>query len=198
MFSSVLICSHAQSNWGSGRIFAETKLVPAQGVCILAPRSSNCGVPKIREKSRPPLESKVVVHRDLDICPSRNLICSRSPPFFLHSFAQVRRRSWAPKCSIPICLDDCSTTDQTAQSLKLSRLTFPLFEMDRSSRPSSIPAAVLQALMPCLTQMGMATVRMRRPLPSRSARTQRPSQSGIQVHDAFPKSGIYLQLFIVL
>jgi hypothetical protein len=25
--------------------------------------------------------------------PSRNLICSRSPPFFLHSFAQVRRRS---------------------------------------------------------------------------------------------------------
>ena len=34
---------------------------------MLAPRSSNCGVPKIREKSRSPLESKVVVHRDLDI-----------------------------------------------------------------------------------------------------------------------------------
>ena len=55
------------SNWGSGRIFAETKLVPVQGVCIVAPRSSNCGVPKIREKSRSPLQSQVVVHRDLDI-----------------------------------------------------------------------------------------------------------------------------------
>jgi hypothetical protein len=37
------------------------------------------------------------------------------------------------------------------------------------------PAAVIQALIPCLTQMGMATVRMRRPLPSKSPRTQRPS-----------------------
>jgi len=67
VFSSVLICCHAQSNWGSGRIFAETKLVPVQGVCIVAPARENCGVPKIREKSRFPLESKVVVHRDLDI-----------------------------------------------------------------------------------------------------------------------------------
>ena len=38
-----------------------------QGVCIVAPARQNCGVPKIREKSRSPLESKVVVHRDLDI-----------------------------------------------------------------------------------------------------------------------------------
>src|SRR5258706_11117862 len=73
VFSSVLICCHAQSNWGSGRIFAETKLVPVQGVCILAPRSSNCGVPKIREKSRSPLESKVVVHRDLDVLLGRQI-----------------------------------------------------------------------------------------------------------------------------
>jgi len=71
--------------------------------------------------------------------------------------------------------DDCSTIDQTAQSLSVSRLIFPLLEIDRNSRPSSIPAAVIQALIPCLTQIGMATVRMRRPLPSRSARTQRPS-----------------------
>ena len=34
--------------------------------------------------------------------PRRNLIGSRSPPFFRHSFAQVLRRSCAPKCSIPI------------------------------------------------------------------------------------------------
>src|SRR5258706_16419549 len=83
----------------------------------------------------------------MDECPSRNLICSRSPPFFLHSFAQVRRRSWALKCSIPICFDDCSTTDQTAQSLRVSRFIFPLFETDRSSRPSSMPAAAVQASM---------------------------------------------------
>ncbi len=67
----------------------------------------------------------------------------------------------------------CSTTYQLAQSLRLSRLSLPLFETERSSGISSIPAAVSQALMPCLTQMGMATVRMRRPLPSRSASSWR-------------------------
>ncbi len=82
------------------------------------------------------------------------MICSRSPPLFLQSLAQVRRRSWAPNCSIPICLADCSTTDQTAQSLRLSPIIFPPFEIDRSSRPSSMPAAVIQALIPCLTQIG--------------------------------------------
>ena len=60
--------------------------------------------------------------------PSRNLICSGSPPLFRQSFAQVRRRSWAPKRSIPIFFDDCSTTDQTAHSLRVSRLTFPLLD----------------------------------------------------------------------
>jgi hypothetical protein len=55
------------------------------------------------------------------------------PAKFGASAAQV----WAPKCSMPICLDDCSTTDQIAQSLSVSRLIFPLFDTDRSSRPSS-------------------------------------------------------------
>jgi hypothetical protein len=49
---------------------------------------------------------------------------------------------------MPICFDDCSTTDQTAQSLRVSRLTLPLFETERSSRPSSMTAAVIQASMP--------------------------------------------------
>jgi hypothetical protein len=35
------------------------------------------------------------------------------PAVLRHSLAQVRRRSWAPKCSIPICFDECSTIDQT-------------------------------------------------------------------------------------
>jgi len=136
-------------------------------------------------------ESKlqIIIHRYLDVLlrpqiplsgldgrmPKQEFDLFQIPAVLRHSLAQVRRRSWAPKCSMPICLDDCSTIDQTAQSLSVARLILPLFEIKRSSRPSSIPAAIIQALMPCLTQIGMATVRMRRPLPSRSARTQRPS-----------------------
>src|SRR5277367_4331635 len=114
----------------------------------------------------------------IDECPSKNLICSRSPPAFRQSLAQVRRRSWAPNRSTPISFADCSTTDQTAQSLKVSPI-FPPFEIERSSRPSSIPAALIQELIPCLTQTGTATVRTRLPFPSRSASTQRPSRSWI-------------------
>jgi hypothetical protein len=40
----------------------------------------------------------------------------------------------------------------------VSRLTFPLFETERGTRPSSIPATVVERSMPCFTQMGMATV----------------------------------------
>ena len=70
----------------------------------------------------------------------------------------------------------CSTTDQTAQPLMLA-LTLPPLVTARSSLPSSTPAAVIQVLIPCLTQAGIATVRTRRPLPSRSASTHRPSRN---------------------
>jgi hypothetical protein len=119
---------------------------------------------------RSQLQPQVIVHCDLYILlrpeiafcslnrrvPQEELDLLEIPPFLRHSLAQVRRRSWAPKCSIPICCDYCSTTDQTAQSLNVSRLIFPLFEMERSSRPLSMPDAVIQASMPCLTQMGVA------------------------------------------
>jgi hypothetical protein len=78
----------------------------------------------------------------IDECPSRNLICSKSPPFLRQSFAQVRRRPCAPKWSIPICFYDCSATDQIAQSPSSSRRIFPDLETGRSRRPSSILAAV--------------------------------------------------------
>ena len=113
----------------------------------------------------------------IEECPSRNLICSRSPPLFLHSFAQVRLRSCAPKHSIPSCFADCSTTDQPAPSLN----SFRLFRPSRSSAAATPlqfrPAC--QALMPCLTQTRTGTLRMRLPFPSRSARTHRPSRSGM-------------------
>jgi hypothetical protein len=53
--------------------------------------------------------------------------------------AQVLRRSCAPKRSMPISLADCSTTDHTAQSLKLSPTTLPFFKTGRRSFPSSRP-----------------------------------------------------------
>jgi hypothetical protein len=49
--------------------------------------------------------------------------------------------------TIRFCIDDWSTTDQTTQSFSVSRLIFPDFETERSSRPSSMPAAVIQALI---------------------------------------------------
>jgi hypothetical protein len=61
---------------------------------------------------------------------------------------------------MPICL---MTVQLPPNPLSVSQLTFPLFETDCRSRPSSVPAAVIQALIPALTQIGMATVRMRRP-----------------------------------
>ena len=74
----------------------------------------------------------------------------------------MRWRSWAPKCSIPISFDDCSTTDQTAQSPSSSPTILPDFESGRSSLPFSIFAAAIQASIPCFTQIGTATVRMMR------------------------------------
>jgi hypothetical protein len=60
------------------------------------------------------------------------------------------------------------------RSLRVSRLIFPLFETDRSRRPSLISAAAIQRSILFFTQTGMATVRICRPFPSRSTRTHRP------------------------
>ena len=135
---------------------------------------------------------EIVIHRDGNLLlgaqialrrldrrmPQQKLDLFEVAAAFRQSLAQVRRRSWAPKRSIPISFADRSTTDQTAQSLKVSPI-FPPFEIDRSSRPSSIPAALIQELIPCLTQTGTATVRTRLPFPSRSDSTQRPSRNWI-------------------
>jgi hypothetical protein len=51
------------------------------------------------------------------------------------------------------------------ESRSPSTITFPLFEIERSAGLCRFRAAVIQASIPGLTQMGMATVRMRRPLP---------------------------------
>ena len=60
-----------------------------------------------------------------------------------------------------------------------SPISFPLFEIGRNRRPSSILAAIIQASIPCLTQRGIATVRTRPPFPQRSGKTHRPSRISI-------------------
>jgi hypothetical protein len=57
--------------------------------------------------------------------------------------ALQREISFLEVTSIRMSLDDCSTTDQTARSLSVSRLTFPDFETERSSRPSMLMLARL-------------------------------------------------------
>ena len=71
---------------------------------------------------------------------------------------------------------------------RLSPTFLPPFEIDRSNRPSSIPAAVIQALIPCLTQTGMATVRTR--LPSLRGR---PAPSGPRATGALQETEIYVR-----
>jgi hypothetical protein len=48
------------------------------------------------------------------------------------------------------CFDDCSTTDQIAQSPSSSPTILPDFESGRSSLPLSTLAAVIQVSMACL------------------------------------------------
>jgi len=98
---------------------------------------------------------------------------------FLRSPHTSRFGPGTTKCSISICFDDCSTTDQMAQSPSSSPRILPDFKRERSSRPASILAAVFQASIPCFTQIGTATVRMRPPLPRRSIITHLPSRSRI-------------------
>ena len=103
-----------------------------------------------RVKNR--MRSRLAVQTDRDIveyiCADHNagslFACDKAAD---HTSAQVRRRSWAPKRSIPISLAACSTTDQIPQSLSSSPITFPDLERRRSSRPSSIFASAIQALM---------------------------------------------------
>jgi hypothetical protein len=63
------------------------------------------------------------LHTWMDAWPSKNLICSRSPPFLRQSFAQVWRRSWAPKCSIPMAPIARPRSKLPSRSIPLPRRT---------------------------------------------------------------------------
>jgi hypothetical protein len=95
------------------------------------------------------LEAQVVVHGDRDLLlrpevalgrldggvTEQELDLLQIAAVLRQSLAQVRRRSWAPKRSIPVSLADSVTTDQTAQSLKL----FPYDLATLQDWPEDIP-----------------------------------------------------------
>jgi hypothetical protein len=136
------------------------------------------------------LQSQVVVDCDLDLLLGAEVAFRRLDggvaeqeldlldisALLAAEFRAGAARSCAPNRSIPISPENCSTTNQTAQPLMLS-LTLPPFDTARSNLPSSMPTAVIQALIPCFTHPGIATMRARRPFPSRSASTHRPSRN---------------------
>jgi hypothetical protein len=95
----------------------------------------------------------------MELCPSRNLICSRSPPFLRQSFAQGPAQVVGAEVLDPNLL--CRLLDDRPNRPIAQLLPNQLaaLESGRSKRPSSILAAIIQASIPCLTQSGIATVR---------------------------------------
>ena len=134
-----------------------------------------------------PLQSKIVVDRDGDVLFGAEIAfrglyrrMSEEELYLFQVAARLAaelgtgvRRSCGASFEKPTCLADRSTTDQMVQALSDLPICLPPLRIDRSRGPSSIFAADVQALMDCLTQSGIATVRTRLPLPQRSAITQR-------------------------
>ena len=93
-------------------------------------------------------------------CPSRNWICSSSPPELWQSRAHVRRRSCGATCSISPVLHRLLTTCQTTFSLIPSPHTFPDRLIARNTRPLVMRAADVQKSTASLTHFGIGTVRI--------------------------------------
>jgi len=107
-----------------------------------------------------------------DTWPSRNWIWSSSPPASRHRRAQVRRRSCGAKFSMAALLAQSFTTCHTARSVTPSPHVLPARQTHRKTRPSFTPADTSQESMALLTQSGTGTVRMCRPLPTKSTIAQ--------------------------
>ncbi len=81
----------------------------------------------------------------IETWPSRNCICSSSPPAAWHSLAQVRRRSCGASLSMAVFAANSRTTCQTTFSVMLSPQTLPaLFtRRNRAGRSSAVAACSL-------------------------------------------------------
>jgi hypothetical protein len=68
--------------------------------------------------------------------PQQKLNLLQTAPVLAAQFRAGASQVVGTEVLVPMFWDDCSTADQTARSLNVSRLTFPDFETERSRRPS--------------------------------------------------------------
>jgi hypothetical protein len=105
-------------------------------------------------------------------CPSRNWICSSSPPAAWHNLAQVLLRSWGANFLIPTRAAQSFTTYQTTFWVIPPPHTAPFFWIERNSLPFEIEALSLQRSTAFFTQAGTDTVRTWPAFPTRSTIAQ--------------------------
>src|SRR5664279_5080589 len=80
-------------------------------------------------------------------CPSNNWICSSSPPAFLHSFAQVLRKSCGVRSGWPMALPHLLTSVYTKSSLTASGgPSVPPLRSVRKSGPSVVSLSASQRI----------------------------------------------------
>ena len=104
--------------------------------------------------------------------PRRNWICSSSPPAAWHNRAHVRRQSCGASCWTPTVAAYFFTIWQTTFSVMPPPQIEPVRLTHRNTRPCTMAAVAAQSSSATFTQSGTGTVRMCRPLPTRSTTAQ--------------------------
>jgi hypothetical protein len=111
-----------------------------------------------------------------ETCPRRNWICSSSPPASWQSRAQERRRSCGANRGMFRLMAVFLTTCHTVFSEMPWPQSLPARQTHRNNGPLLMPVAANHASRVSFTQFGTGTVRMCRPLPTRSTMAQRSSR----------------------
>ena len=96
----------------------------------------------------------------IETWPSRNWICSSSPPAEWHSRAQVPLRSCGASAFMPAFFANSRTMCQTAFAVMASPQILPILFTRRNSLPEVTPAAHSHSSRTPFIQSGIGTVRM--------------------------------------
>ncbi len=104
--------------------------------------------------------------------PSRNWICSSSPPHPWQRRAQLRRRSRGARLSMLARLAHRSTAYQTTLAVTPASCRAPFFKTRLNTVPLLTPEWRSQTSTSPSHQAGTGTVRSRPPLPTKSTTTQ--------------------------